>query len=126
MFGLRRGSGDMDRSRWSVRGSRCCGSSPCRIVNVDDDDGMFVSVPSRGCSVLASNSDCSWSAVVRMVSRVVRVSFGSRLWANVHFGLSQIPVRQFLHVVGPDMIFGIEVPNSGAISRRSCVCECAS
>ena len=95
-------------------------------MNVDDDDGMFVSVPSRGCSVLESNSDCSWSAVVRMVSRVVRVSFGSRLWANVHFGLSQIPVRQFLHVVGPEMIFGIEVPNSGAISRRSCVCECAS
>jgi hypothetical protein len=55
VFGLRFGSGDSDRSRGSGRVSRCSGSSPFRVVNVDD----AVSVDSLGCSVLASNSD--WS-----------------------------------------------------------------
>jgi hypothetical protein len=81
--------------------------------------GSPVSSASLECSFFASNSDWIWSAVARSGPVVVLVSFGSKLWANVHFGLSQIADFQCLHVVGPEMIFGIAVPKSGAISRRS-------
>ena len=87
---------------------------------------FMVGAVGAGCSpaslvhdVLASHSACMVSAVVRIVSRVVRISLGSRLWANVHFGLSQMSLRHFLHVVGPVMTLGMLLSKLGSISRLS-------